>query len=201
MTTSATAQPVPTVPTHDPPALRQLRWAWPLAILVGFPIGGLLADLVVDGVASVGSAVAGGLIAGAVTGAAEWLVLRRWVSWLWIAATTIGMAAGLTAGAALIDYGIGRADLALMGAVTGAGVGGLQALVLARHRFPGAFWWAVANPPAWALGWLATSYVISRNVKDQFTNFGASGALVFAILTGVLLAWLFRRMERGARAT
>ncbi|HEX7255932.1 MAG TPA: hypothetical protein VF236_08400 [Gaiellaceae bacterium] len=66
-----------------------------------------------------------------------------------------------------------------MGAVTGVGVGVLQALVLARHRVSGAFWWAVANPPAWALGWLVTSYVITRNVKEQFTNFGASGALVF----------------------
>ena len=60
-----------------------------------------------------------------------------------------------------------------MGAVTGVGVGVLQALVLARHRVTGAFWWGVANRPAWALGWLVTSYVITRNVKEQFTNFGA----------------------------
>jgi hypothetical protein len=59
---------------------------------------------------------------------------------------------GLTAGTAVVDYGIGRGDLALMGALTGVGVGVLQALVLARHRILGALWWAVANPPAWALG-------------------------------------------------
>jgi len=116
-------------------------WVWPVAILVGFPIGGYLADLVVDGVDSVGTALAGGLITGVVIGAAEWFALRRWVSWLWIAATTIGMAAGLTAGAALVDYGISRGDLVLMGAVTGVGVGVLQAVVLARHRVSGAFWW------------------------------------------------------------
>jgi hypothetical protein len=67
--------------------------------------------------------------------------------------------------------------------------------VLARHRVPSAYLWALANPPAWALGWLTTSYVISRNVKDQFTNFGAGGALVFGILTGLLLTWLLRRRE------
>ena len=39
----------------------------------------------------------------AIIGAAEWLALRRWVSWLWIAPTSIGMAVGLTAGAALVD--------------------------------------------------------------------------------------------------
>ncbi len=65
-------------------------WKWPVAILVGFPIGGFLADLVVDGVDSVGAALVGGLIAGAVIGAAEWFALRQWVSWLWIAATTSG---------------------------------------------------------------------------------------------------------------
>ena len=47
-------------------------WLWPVAILLGFPIGGLIADLVVNGVDSVGTAIAAGLIAGAIIGAAEW---------------------------------------------------------------------------------------------------------------------------------
>jgi hypothetical protein len=146
----------------------------------------------------VGAALVGGLIAGLIIGAAEWFALRRWVSWLWIAATSIGMAAGLTAGAALVDYGISRGDLLLMGAITGLGVGALQALALARSGIAGAFWWAVANPPAWALGWLVTSYVITRNVQEQFTNFGASGAVVFGLLTWLLLAELFRGTEAQA---
>ncbi len=170
-------------------------WLWPVAILISFPIAGLIADLVVDGVDSVGTAIVGGLIVGAIIGAAEWFALRRWVSWLWIPATAAGMAVGLAAGAALVDYGIDRGDLALVGAVTGVGVGVLQALVLARHRIPGAFWWAVANPPAWALGWLVSSYVISRNIDERFAIFGASGALVFGLLTWFLLAVLFRATE------
>jgi hypothetical protein len=108
------------------------------------------------------------------------------------------MAAGLTAGAALVDYGIVRGDLLLMAAITGLGVGAFQALVLSRFRVSGALWWAVANPPGWALGWLVTSYVITRNVKDQFTNFGASGALVFGLLTWLLLSVLFRNTEPEA---
>jgi hypothetical protein len=179
------------------PVVRRL-WVWPVAVLVGFPIGGYLADLVVDGVDSVGAALVGGLIAGAVIGAAEWFALRRWVSWLWIPATSVGLAVGLTAGAAVVDYGIGRGDLVLMGAVSGVGVGVLQALVLAQHRISGALWWAVANPPAWALGWLVSSYVISANIDERFTNFGASGALVFALLTWLLLAVLFRATEPQA---
>jgi hypothetical protein len=167
-------------------------WIWPIAILISFPIAGYLADLVVDGVDSVGAAMLGGFIAGLVIGAAEWFVLRRWVSWLWIAATSIGMAAGLIAGAALVDYGISRGDILLMGAVTGLGVGALQALVLAKSQVSGALWWAIANPPIWALGWFVTSYVITKNIQDQFTNFGASGSIVFGLLTGLLLAMLFR---------
>jgi hypothetical protein len=170
-------------------------WAWPLAILLGFPIGGLIADLIVGPVDSFGAALAGGLIAGAVIGAAQWFALKPLVPWLWIAATSVGMAVGLAVGAALVDYGISRGDLVLMGAVTGAGVGGLQALVLARQRISGAAWWAVANPPAWAFAWLVSSYVLSSNVDEQFTNFGASGALLYALLTALLLAWLFQRTE------
>ena len=167
-------------------------WLWPLLVLVGVPIGGYVADLVVDGVESVGAALAAGLIAGALIGAAEWFALRRWVSWLWIPATTAGMAIGLAIGAPLADYGIGRGDLALMGAVTGLGVGVMQALVLAREHVPGAFWWAIANPPGWALGWFVSSYVIARNIAERFPIFGASGALVFGLLTWLVLAMLFR---------
>jgi hypothetical protein len=185
------------VASHTQPAAlgRPPVWAWPLAILVGFPIGGYIANLIVGPVDSVGPALAGGLLAGAVIGAAQWYVLRQIVPWAWIVATSVGMAAGLTVGAALADYGTSRADLLIMGAGTGLGVGGLQALVLARARVSGAAWWAAAYPPAWALGWLVTSYVITTNVDEQFTNFGASGSLLFGILTGLLLVWLLRRTE------
>jgi hypothetical protein len=167
-------------------------WLWVVAILVSLPIGGYIADLVVDGVDSVGAALAGGLIVGAVIGTAEWFALRRRVSWIWIPATIAGMAVGLVVGAALVDYGIDRGDLVLMGAVNGLAVGTVQTLVLARHRIPGALWWAVANPPAWALGWFVSSYVISRNIDERFPIFGASGAIVFGLLTLFLLARLFR---------
>ena len=184
--------------THDNwTATARRLWVWPVAILAGFPMGGFIADVVVDGVDSVGKALVGGLIAGALIGAAEWFALRRWVPWLWIAATSVGMAVGLTAGAALVDYGIGRGDLALMGALTGVGVGLLQALVLARRRISGAVWWAVANPPVWALGWFVSSYVISANIDERFTNFGASGALVFGLLTWLLLPVLFQKATKS----
>ena len=85
-----------------------------------------------------------------------------------------------------------------MGAVFGVGVGVLQALELARHRIPNAWWWALGNPPAWAFGWLVTSYVITTNVKEQFVVFGGSGAIVFGLLTWLLLAVLLRRTKPEA---
>lgn len=163
-----------------------------MSILIGFPVGGYVADLVVAGVDSVGAALAAGLIAGAIIGGAEWIALRRSVSWLWIPATTAGMAIGLTIGAALVDYAVGRGDLAIMGALTGLGVGGMQAAVLARQQVPGAFWWGIANPAGWALGWFVSSYVIARNIEERFPIFGASGAIVFGLLTWLLLGVLFQ---------
>jgi hypothetical protein len=185
--------------------IARAMWLWPVAVLVGFPAGGYVADLVVGGVDSVGAALVAGLIAGMIIGAAEWFALRRRVSWLWITATSGGMSLGLAAGAALVDYGTGRGDVVLIGAATGVGVGVLQALVLARQRIrgriPGAFWWALANPPAWALGWFVTSYVITTNVDERFPNFGASGALVFGLLTWLLLAVLLRTATPATPAT
>ena len=194
--------PVPAVQVPDAPAsaIRRLRWAWPVAIIVGFPIGGYLANVIVGKIDSVGPALIGGLIVGAIIGTAQWLALRPLVPWVWLVATSLGMAAGLTAGAALVDYGISRGDLALMGAVTGLVVGGLQAFLLAR-RGSGALWWVAVNPPAWALAWIVTTFVITRNVKEHFAVFGASGALVFALLTWLVLTYLLQPSGRSPERT
>jgi hypothetical protein len=176
-------------------------WAWPLAALLGFPIGGYVANLAVGAVDSVGAAIAGGLIAGSVVGTAQWLALRQFVPWFWIGATSLGMGVGLGIGAALVEYGIERGELMLMGAVTGVVVGVLQALVLKRQGFASAAWWVAANPPAWALAWLISSYVISANIDERFTNFGASGVILYAIATGLLLTWMFRRTASRQRST
>lgn len=184
------------------PVVQTLRrprvWAWPVAILLGFPIGGYIANLIVGPVDSVGAALVGGLTAGVVVGVAQWLALRRLVPWVWVAATSVGMGAGLAIGAALVDYGIGRVDLMLMGAMTGLVVGILQAVLLSRQSLSGAAWWTIVNPVAWALAWLVSSYVISANIDERFTNFGASGCLLFAVLTGLLLELMLRRTEAQA---
>ena len=201
-TTSRSPGPQPvTTPAAPPPSAcsrgGRLPWAWPIAILVGFPIGGLVANLVVGKIDTVAAAVAGGLIAGGIIGAAQWLALRPLVPWLWVVATSVGMAVGLAAGAALVDYGIGRGDLALMGAITGLGVGGSK-----RSSLPDESRCAVvgsAESAGLGTGLAVTSFVITSNVKEHFTNFGASGALVFALLTWLLLRFLFRTRPTAGR--
>jgi len=76
--------------------------------------------------------------------------------------------AGLTTGAALVDYGISRGDILLMRAVTGLGVRALQALVLARSEVSGALWWAVANPAC--LGTLLARNLVRDHEKMFKTN-------------------------------
>jgi hypothetical protein len=168
-------------------------WTWWVAALLGFPIGGYAANLIAGAVDSVGPAIAGGLSAGAVVGGAQWFVLRRVITWHWIAATSLGLAAGLALGAALVDYGVDRPELMAMGAVSGLVVGALQAAVLAARDRTVAIAWLAASPATWALAWLISSYVISATIDERFTNFGASGTLLYALVTSVVLAWLFRR--------
>src|SRR5687768_17855480 len=109
----------PTVPVPVPVLPRRRIWAWPVAIILGFPIGGFVANLTVGAVDSVGAALAGGLIAGAIVGTAQWLALKQFVGWHWIVATSVGLGSGLAVGAAVVDYSIDRPELMLMGAISG----------------------------------------------------------------------------------
>ena len=115
-----------------------LRW---LPTFVGFIAGGALATAVAGRVDALPAAAAGGVLAGAVIGAGQWLALRRRLpsaGW-WIAATAAGQAVGLAAGAALVGYRTDLRALAVQGLITGVGVGVLQALVLRPH-VAGWFW-------------------------------------------------------------
>lgn len=175
----------------DPSTAKGLWLRW-LPTFLGFPAGGLIAIAVLGPVTSLTTALLGGAVAGAVLGAAQWLALRGRLSkaeW-WIPATAVGQAVGLAAGAALVGYRTSLRDLAIQGAITGLGVGILQALVLRPHVSTW-FWWAIAMPPLWALGWVVTT-AAGIGVDQRFTNFGASGAIVVTILSGLLLVQLLR---------
>lgn len=167
------------------------RW---MVSFAGFPLGGFAAFLLLGPVDSLGSALAGGLLTGAILGAVQAWALgpaqpRRPA---WIVATAMGMGAGLALGASLVDFRVGLDDLVQQGAVCGAVVGLAQAVVLVRLVGIRAFAWPIALSVIWAIAW-AVSTAIGIQVDDRYTIFGSSGALVATALTLVLPVLLQRR--------
>ena len=162
--------------------------AWLLwtAGFLAFPIAGVLAEMLTGRINDVGSALVGGMVAGAVIGTGQWLVARRLLDpRTWIPATALAMGVGLGVGAWVVGYGTSLAELALMGAITGIPLGVAQAYLL-RDRVANAWVWAAAVPLLWALGWTVTT-AGGIDVDQQFAVFGAYGAITFMALSGVLL--------------
>jgi hypothetical protein len=160
------------------------RW---LPTFLGFPLGGWLAFATVGALDDPLTAAAGGLLAGAVIGAAQWLALRsRGIDRRWVAYTGAAMAAGTALAAALTGAGTELEDLMVTGLVAGAAVGAAQSTLLARAGLAPAAWIAV-TAASWPLGWLATWAVVGLNADLGFYVFGASGALLVTALTGLAL--------------
>jgi hypothetical protein len=162
--------------------------AWLLwtAGFVAFIIGGALATAATGRINDAGSALLGGLIAGAVIGTGQWLVARRLLDpKTWIPATAVAMSIGLAVGAWLVGYGTSLSELALMGFITGIPLGAAQAYLL-RDRLANAWVWAAAVPLLWALGWTVTT-AGGIDVDRQFAVFGAYGAITFMALSGIVL--------------
>jgi hypothetical protein len=181
--TSVTAIPAPST---SAPSTRRAIARWMVSFL-GFPLGGFAAWLLTGPVIDATSAVTGGLLTGAVLGAAQAWALRadRRQTLPWIVATAVGMAVGLAAGSSLVGFSTTLTDLAVQGAVSGAAVGLAQTVVLWRRTGPVALAWPGYLAAAWAAGWTVTT-LAGIGVEEQFTVFGASGALVVALLTSVL---------------
>jgi hypothetical protein len=164
-------------------------WLIWTAAFLAFPIAGLAGTAVVGRVDSPMAALVGGTIAGLVIGVAQAMLSRgRLDIGRWAPATAIGMGLGLLVGAVAVGYGTSLADLVLMGALTGAVLGMAQALAL-PGRTHSRWVWAAALPGLWALGWTATT-LGGISVDEQFTVFGAYGAVTFSALSGVLLGAL-----------
>jgi hypothetical protein len=164
-----------------------VRW---LPTFLGFPAGGFLAIQTVGSVEGPVTAALGGLVAGAVIGTAQWLALRsRGVGPRWAIHTAVGMAAGSAIAATLTGAATTVGALAFTGLITGAFVGAAQATQLRRgRRLAGA--WTVLVGVAWATGWLVSANVIVDAERGYF-SFGASGALLVTMATGLTLRWIF----------
>jgi hypothetical protein len=170
-------------------APRVRPWLIWTAGFLAFPLAGLAGTAVAGRVDDPIAALLGGAVAGAVIGAGQTLASRgRLDSRRWVPATAVGMGSGLLLGAVAVGYRTSLADLALMGALTGLVLGPAQALALPRATR--LRWiWAAALPALWALGWTVTT-LGGIAVDEQFTVFGAYGAITFSALSGLLLALL-----------
>jgi hypothetical protein len=189
----ASAAPSVAAPERDTESRIFPGWRW-VAVALAFPVAGLIGRAAGGPVDELGAALLGGVLTGAALGAGEWLAAPGMFgrAWGWIAASGAGYGVGLAAGAALVGYDTGLADLAAMGAVSGLALGVAQGLALAaegRKRLAVA--WAAAMPALFALGWVATT-LAGIDVDRQFTLFGAAGAVAFMLLSGLLLARVSR---------
>jgi hypothetical protein len=182
-TTKTTAIPVQTASR-----VRALRsWLLWTAGFLAFPIAGLAGTAVAGRVDGPLPALLGGLGAGAVLGLGQALLSSGRLSVTrWAASTSIGMGAGLLLGAQTVDYGTTMGELAIMGALSGAVLGAAQTLAL-PHRTRSRWAWALAMPALWAIGWSVSTLVIGDAVHQQFTLYGASGAVTVSALLGILL--------------
>jgi hypothetical protein len=160
------------------------RW---LPTFFAFPLGGLLAWIAVGSLDGPVSAAAGGLLAGGVIGAGQWLALRsQGIGRRWIGYTAAAMAAGTALGAAITGAGTELGDLMFTGLVAGAAVGAAQSSLLAHTRLVAAGW-TIVTAASWSLAWLVSWVVIGVNADQGFYVFGSSGAVVATLLTGLAL--------------
>jgi hypothetical protein len=170
---------------------RNRLFLWIAAGFGAFPLAGLAARAIgsIDGLVM---AFAAGAIAGAVIGAAQWLVLRGMgIDTRWIVATASGLAVGMAVGVAAFGYGTGTGDLAAVGAVSGLGIGIAQWPLLYDHVRASAVWMpAIAG--LWALGWTGSTGLGVDLTTERWVVFGIFGAVTVAVLSGALL-WLLRR--------
>lgn len=177
----------------DKPWLRTAGW---VGTFIGFPLSGLAASILVGPVNSGLTAIVGGLLTGAVLGAVQavGLGLRGTAILRWITATSVGLSAGLGIGASAVGFATSLQDLLVQGAMSGLFVGVSQALLLRRSVGPLALWWPPTLAAFWAIGWFITTSV-GVQVDEQWTVFGAAGAITVTALTAILPTLIARRAE------
>jgi hypothetical protein len=165
---------------------RLLVW---VASFLAFPAAGFLGMLVIGRVDSIGTAVVGGAILGAILGFVQALLSSGRLPRLrWTVATVLGAGVGVGAGGAAVGFGTTLTDLAIGGLITGVVVGVAQAIALpqgVRLRWA----WAVLTAALWPLAWVVTT-LVGVKVGEQFIVFGSSGAIVYTILAGLALQFL-----------
>jgi hypothetical protein len=189
------------MPSHHTPSDRRPFPGWPwVAVALAFPIAGYIGWKISGPVDTIEAALIGGGITAAGLAAVQWWAAKGTLGRAapWISSGAAGYAVGLAAGAALVGYDTDLGSLALMGLVSGVSLGIAQGSVLARQGHRGlAGAWAAAMPILFGLGWIPST-AIGVSVDEQFTVFGAAGAVLFMVLSGLLVARFTDSSTRAA---
>ena len=160
---------------------------WILAV-VGFPIGGLLAQTIAGPASTVPAAILSGLIAGAIIGSAQALMLglRSQSLAIWAGGTAVALAIALAGVTAAIGQIETSTEAIALGVVSGVLIGAAQTFVLMRIGVASSWVWIPVTAIAWAVGWLITSGV-GVALAPGWPVYGLSGAVVSQVITGVAL--------------
>jgi hypothetical protein len=164
---------------------------WALAFL-GFPMGGLLSNIIIGPVTTPARALLAGAITGAIVGLVQWFVLQSRLPlpiW-WVIATSVGMALGLGLSVALLGSETGGNELLWRAAITGLGIGLAQWIVL-RPILPQSAIWIAVIALGWVVGWFITRSA-GIDLTFKWSVFGSIGAWAFQFLTGLVLYFLIR---------
>ena len=178
---------------------------WTLATAGGMLLGFLLTIPLVNLLDLGFARILVPIIAGALIGFSQWVVLRRYLAsgTDWVLAGGTGWAAGYALGLLLVQnlpstvFG-GTAAYLLFGAV----VAMVQWQVL-RREIPSALTWIVVNALGWAAGLWASQVALNvffhepviEPVVSTLVIAGVSG-LVAGAITGVALIWIARQPEK-----
>ena len=164
---------------------------WSVSFLA-FPAAGLLGSFIVGPVDNLGAGLIGGALLGLFLGPAQSLLSSgRLPAVPWTVASTIGAGLGVAAGSLAIGYRTTLADLAIGGLITGVLVGIAQAVALPKGTSFRWVWVPIITA-LWSVAWMITT-LAGVKVGEQFIVFGSSGAVVYAVLSGLALHAMLRR--------
>jgi hypothetical protein len=105
--------------------------------------------------------------------------------------TAVGLAVGVALAFAIFGYGDSVGDLAVVGAVSGLGVGVTQWWLLGAFVGGPVWLWVPASAAFWALAWTVTT-AIGVDPDDRWAVPGLSGAATVTVLLGGVLWFLAR---------
>jgi len=174
---------------------RSLLLPWVVAV-VGFPLGGILGEVVAGPADSNPAALISGFLAGAIIGLAQALALVRRLEpvIVWTAATAAGLGIALAAVTAAIGQIENTTEAVVLGAVSGVVIGAGQALLLRRHHIANSWIWILVTGFAWAAGWLVTASV-GVALAPGWPVYGLTGAIASQLITAIALWRLVRSRE------